>query len=128
MRAAAIRIQRPVERHAFDGIERGAAGHFLIGRAVGRMRGVGQRLDGAALLYSIRDVPRRGFRRAEFKEEGIDFHGSDFRFFFLFYLLSPVIQQVGEGPIERDRRAVHPSLALDPARGSPSRTGLSFGR
>src|SRR5262245_45911237 len=34
VRAAAVRVQRPVERHAFHRVQRGAARHFLIPRGV----------------------------------------------------------------------------------------------
>ena len=78
VRAAAIGVQRPVERHALHGVQRRPAGHFLIAGAVGSVRGIRQAVDRAVLLHLIGDVPRRGLLRREIKEEGIDFHGESF--------------------------------------------------
>src|SRR5947207_10677322 len=35
VRAAAIWVQRPVERHPFHGVQRGPAGNLLVSRSVG---------------------------------------------------------------------------------------------
>ena len=34
VRAAAVRVERPVERHALDGVQRRPAGDFLIARRI----------------------------------------------------------------------------------------------
>src|SRR5207249_11584939 len=103
MRAAAVGIQRPAERHALHRVQRRAARHFLIGRAVGQMGGVGQRLLRADFSDTISNIPCRGFLWGEIKEEGIDFHGR-LSLFLLFYLFSPVLKQIRERFIEGYRR------------------------
>ena len=49
VRAAAIGVQRPLERHALRAVERRATHHFLVGRVIGAPVGVGQRGDAAGL-------------------------------------------------------------------------------
>ena len=59
--ASAVRIERPVEGHALNAIERRAARHLLIGRGVGAALGLGQTLDPAA--FTIRATSRVVGRR-----------------------------------------------------------------
>ena len=79
VRAAAIGVERPVERHPLDAVQRRTAGHFLIARLVGAALGLGQR-GGAAVLDGIRDVAggRLRLTRPRSKSRG----KADIRFFF----------------------------------------------
>src|ERR1043166_6660723 len=79
--AASIRVQRPVEGHACDGVERRFAGDFLVRGAVGKMRRIGHRERGADSLDAISDVPGRGSGR-EIEEERMAIHVLDFRLLF----------------------------------------------
>ena len=64
VRAAAVRIQRPLERHSLHGIERGSAGDFLV---AGRVRPANSPRQGirAACLHQFGDLPGRGLRLTE---------------------------------------------------------------
>ena len=73
MGAAAIRIQRPFERHPFDAIERGSAADFLVSGGVRAPDRFGQRF-GAADFNEVGDLPRRGFGFAEIEEKRCGFH------------------------------------------------------
>ena len=57
VRAAAVRVQRPLERHPLDGIQRRAAADFLVASGVGAPLRFGERL-GATCLDDPRDVAR----------------------------------------------------------------------
>ena len=72
VRAAAIRVQRPAERHALDAVQRRPAGDFLIAGLVGARFGFSER-GGAAAFHGVRDGAgggpgrRRGRRGEEMK-------------------------------------------------------------
>ncbi len=68
VRAAAIGVERPVERHSFHAVERRTAGHFLIGRLIGASFCFGERF-GAAALYGIRDIADGRLRSTRFEVE-----------------------------------------------------------
>jgi hypothetical protein len=76
VRAAAVRIQRPLERHSLDAVERGAAADFLISSCVSAPLCLGQG-GGASLLDHARDVARREQPRPEIEQ-----HAALFRFCF----------------------------------------------
>ena len=83
VRAAAIRVERPVEGHALDGIERGPAGHFLVARGVRAPL----RLVEGRVLASVTDPerqrPRRGGLPSKVEEEwAIRPFPSQIRFYF----------------------------------------------
>src|SRR4051812_16118528 len=67
MRAAAVRIQRPAERHAAHAIERRPARHLLIARIVGTAVGVSER-RGAAGFHRHGDFAGRWFPDTELEE------------------------------------------------------------
>ena len=69
VRAAAVRIQRPVERHALDAVQRRAAGDFLIAGLVGARFRLGER-GGAAVLSRVSAIRRVvGLEGAEVEQE-----------------------------------------------------------
>ena len=74
VRAAAVGVERPVERHALHAVQRRTAGDFLIARLVGAPLGLGQRVA-AAGLDGVRDVACRGFGGAEIEEQRKGGHG-----------------------------------------------------
>ena len=47
--AAAIGVERPLERHPLDAVQRRAAAHLLVARGIGAADGVGQRFGAADL-------------------------------------------------------------------------------
>ncbi len=67
VRAAPVRVEGPVERHAFDAVERGAAGDLLIARLIGARFRLGER-GGSALLHEFCDSPGGGPGRAQIKQ------------------------------------------------------------
>ena len=69
--AAAIRIERPFERHPFHRVQGRTAGHFLIACAIGTVRGIRQSFDCAVLTDLVGDIPGGGSRGREIKEEGV---------------------------------------------------------
>ena len=68
VRAAAIRVQRPVEGHALDGIERGPASHFLIARRVRAALRLVERGVLAVVTDPERERPGRGRFRSQVEE------------------------------------------------------------
>src|SRR5688572_20952331 len=95
VRAAAIWVERPVERHAFHRVQRGSTGNLLVLGAVRPMRGIRQSVNWAVLLYLIGDVTGGGLLRREIKEERIDLHGRTLSYYIrLFYFLSPIVKQI----------------------------------
>src|SRR5262245_42448006 len=71
--AAAIRVERPRERHPLDGIECGAANDFLIASRVGALHRFGERF-GAAGFDGIRYLACGRFASPEIEEKWC-FHG-----------------------------------------------------
>ncbi len=68
VRATAIRVERPRERHAFDGIERRAASDFLIARLIGAALGFSE--GGAtAFFHRAGDVAGRRLLGTEIEEK-----------------------------------------------------------
>src|SRR5262245_18767508 len=80
--AAAIRVERPRERHPLDGIECGAADDFLIASRVGALHRFGERF-GAAGFDRVRYLACRRFASPEIEKKG-HFHSelSDLRLIF----------------------------------------------
>ena len=71
VRAPAVRIERPLERHPFDAVQRRPAGDFLIPCVVGTTFRLGQR-RGPAFLDAISDLPRGRIPSANIeKDEGL---------------------------------------------------------
>ena len=73
VRAAAIGIERPLERHPFDLVQRGPAPDLLILRRVGAANGLGQRIR-ASGFYEVGNLPDGRLRFSKIKEEGSSFH------------------------------------------------------
>ena len=69
VRAAAIGIEGPLERHPLDAVQRRAAGDLLIARLIGPPLRLGQR-GGAAVLHRLGDVARRGSAEPRSKRSG----------------------------------------------------------
>ena len=76
VRAAAVRIEGPLEGHALDRIERRPAADFLISRGVGAPRRLGEGVGAASEPDQIGDVAGRRLRLAEVKEQRRRFHGA----------------------------------------------------
>src|SRR6185503_4295408 len=74
VRAAAVRIQRPLERHPFDAVQLRSAGDFLVARLIGAALRLGQR-SGAAGANGPRDVARGRLGSAQIEKEWIRRHG-----------------------------------------------------
>ena len=68
VRAAAVGIERPLERHPLDPVQRRPAAHLLVLRRVGAQRRLVERVR-AAFPYEVGDLASRGFRFAEIEEK-----------------------------------------------------------
>ncbi len=69
VRAAAVRVERPVERHPLDRVQGRSTVHFLVGRFIGPSLGLGQR-GGPALPDELSDPACGGTGRGTVKQEG----------------------------------------------------------
>ena len=97
--AAAVRVQRPAERHALDAVQRRAAMDLLVGGVVGALHRVGQRRD-AAVLHQGGDVARGRTGVAEVEQRRESGLGHAIR------TISPFVRPVkGVAARRRSRRA-----------------------
>jgi hypothetical protein len=75
VRAPAIRVQRPAERHALDRIERRSACHFLVAGLIGAALRFVER--GVAVLANLEgDGPSGGRPFSQIEDEGLFGHGA----------------------------------------------------